>query len=226
MAFKIRRTSDIADVGVKILVYGESGAGKTCLIPTIDRPFILSSENGLSAISEVDLPYSIISSHDDVIEAYNWIVGSAEASQYSTIAIDSLTDIAEAILAPKKAKAKDPRQAYVEMADEINDLVRKFRDIPGYHVYMTAQLEKIKDEFGSIVYGPNMPGKQLGPRLPYKFDIVSAMRIVRNNGEDPYRVLQCDGDGSWLAKDRTGKLNRFEEPDLGAIITKITGVRP
>jgi hypothetical protein len=31
----------------------------------------------------------------------------------------------------------------------------------------------------------------------------------------------CDGDGLWQAKDRSGKLDQWEGPDLGEIIKKI-----
>jgi hypothetical protein len=34
----------------------------------------------------------------------------------------------------------------------------------------------------------------------------------------------CDSDGMWVAKDRSGKLDRWEPADLGTIITKIGGV--
>jgi len=37
------------------------------------------------------------------------------------------------------------------------------------------------------------------------------------------RALMCDSDGLWLAKDRSGKLEAWEAPDLGAIIAKIGG---
>jgi len=33
----------------------------------------------------------------------------------------------------------------------------------------------------------------------------------------------CDSDGLWLAKDRSGKLQSWEQPDIGEIITKIGG---
>ncbi len=39
----------------------------------------------------------------------------------------------------------------------------------------------------------------------------------------PQRGLMCDGDGLWLAKDRSGRLDAWEAPDLGAIIAKIQG---
>jgi hypothetical protein len=32
----------------------------------------------------------------------------------------------------------------------------------------------------------------------------------------------CDSDGIWLAKDRSGKLDAWEAPDMGAIIEKMS----
>jgi hypothetical protein len=33
----------------------------------------------------------------------------------------------------------------------------------------------------------------------------------------------CDSDGLWLAKDRSGKLDMWEAPDLSAVFAKIGG---
>ena len=38
-----------------------------------------------------------------------------------------------------------------------------------------------------------------------------------------WNPLTDDGDGLWLAKDRSGKLAAWEAPDLSAIIAKIGG---
>jgi len=46
MAIKLNSTSAIAATGVKILVYGQAGAGKTTLITTLPNPIILSAEGG------------------------------------------------------------------------------------------------------------------------------------------------------------------------------------
>jgi hypothetical protein len=35
------------------------------------------------------------------------------------------------------------------------------------------------------------------------------------------RALFCQSDGLWQAKDRSGKLNQWEQPDLGVVIRKI-----
>jgi hypothetical protein len=66
-----------------------------------------------------------------------------------------------------------------------------------------------------------MPGNKTGQQLPYFFDEVLALRVERDTEGNVQRALMCDGDGLWLAKDRSGKLSLWEAPDLGAIVEKI-----
>ena len=47
MAINLKRTSQVHAQGVKMLVYGEAGAGKTTLISTLFKSIILSAEAGL-----------------------------------------------------------------------------------------------------------------------------------------------------------------------------------
>lgn len=68
-----------------------------------------------------------------------------------------------------------------------------------------------------------MPGNKTGQQLPYFFDEVLALRVEKDNEGNAQRALMCDSDGIWAAKDRSGKLDIWEEPDLGAIIAKIGG---
>jgi hypothetical protein len=88
---------------------------------------------------------------------------------------------------------------------------------------MSAKLEKSTDEMGKMLYTPGMPGMSLTQGLPYFFDEVLALRVERDAEGLTQRALMCDSDGLWLAKDRSGKLDNWEAPDLGAIITKIAG---
>ncbi len=157
-------------------------------------------------------------------EAYQWLSSRAEASQYASIALDSISEIAEVVLNAEKKATKDPRQAYGAMQEQMADIIRAFRDLPK-HVYMSAKLEKSQDELGRVLYSPSMPGNKSGQALPYFFDEVLALRVERDADGNSYRALLCDGDGSWLAKDRSGKLDQWEPPDLGAIINKIRGVK-
>jgi phage nucleotide-binding protein len=223
MATSVKRTGKASASGVNVLVYGAAGAGKTSLIKTLPNPIILSAEGGLLSIQDADLPYIEINSMDDLREAWVWL-GTAEGMGYQSVALDSISEIAEVCLNTEKKATKDPRQAYGAMQEQMADVIRAFRDLPGRHVLMTAKLEKSQDEMARILYAPSMPGNKTGQSLPYFFDEVLALRVERDADGNTQRALMCDGDGSWLAKDRSGKLDAWEAPDLGAIIAKIGGV--
>ena len=223
MAINLKRSSALSMSGVKLLVYGQAGAGKTSLIPTLPAPIVLSAEGGLLSIAGADVPYIEITSMGDLMEAYKWLSESAEAVQFQSVALDSISEVAEVVLNAEKKASKDPRQAYGAMQEQMADIIRAFRDLPGRHVYMSAKLEKTQDEMGRVLYSPSMPGNKTGQQLPYFFDEVLALRVERDAEGNTQRALMCDSDGLWLAKDRSGKLETWESPDLGAIIAKIGG---
>jgi len=115
MAIQLKRTKEATAQAVKLLVYGQAGAGKTSLIPTLPTPVILSAEGGLLSIADTNLPFIEINSMDDLREAYKWLNGSAEASEFQSVALDSISEIAEVVLNTEKKVNKDPRAAYGAM---------------------------------------------------------------------------------------------------------------
>ena len=221
MAISVKKTGGLSAEGVKVLVYGQAGAGKTSLVKTLPSPIVLSAEGGLLSIQDADIPYIEINSMEALKEAYEWLTQSDEAKGFKSVALDSISEIAEVVLNAEKKATKDPRQAYGAMQEQMADIIRAFRDLPNRHVYMSAKLEKTQDEMGRILYAPSMPGNKTGQSLPYFFDEVLALRIERDGDGNTQRALMCDGDGLWLAKDRSGKLAGWEPPDLGEIISKI-----
>ncbi len=223
MAINVKTTGSLAANGVKVLVYGQAGAGKTSLVKTLPKPIVLSAEGGLLSIQDADLPYIEISDMETLREAYTWLTQSDEAKRFESVALDSISEIAEVVLNAEKKATKDPRQAYGAMQEQMADIIRAFRDLPGRHVYMSAKLEKTQDEMGRVLYAPSMPGNKTGQALPYFFDEVLALRVEKDGEGVTQRALMCDSDGLWLAKDRSGKLEAWEAPDLGAIIAKMQG---
>ena len=223
MAINVKTTGSLAANGVKVLGYGQAGAGKTSLIKTLPSPIVLSAEGGLLSIQDADLPYIEISDMETLREAYTWLTKSDEAKGFQSVALDSISEIAEVVLNSEKKATKDPRQAYGAMQEQMADIIRAFRDLPGRHVYMSAKLEKTQDEMGRVLYAPSMPGNKTGQALPYFFDEVLALRVEKDSEGNTQRALMCDSDGLWLAKDRSGKLDAWEAPDLGAVISKIGG---
>lgn len=214
-------TKNYASNGIKILVHGQAGIGKTCLCASLPNPIILSVESGLLSLADVDIPVIEIKTIDDLAEAYDWLAESEEGRQYQSVCLDSVSEIAEVVLSNEKGKEKDPRKAYGNMQEIMAELMRNFRDLPGRNVYFSAKQERVQDENGRILYGPSMPGQKLAQQIPYLFDEVFCYQMVKDQNGVPQRILLTQPDGISVAKDRSGKLDMWESPDLGAIIEKI-----
>lgn len=223
MAINLKSTNTIAADGVKILVYGPAGAGKTTLTTTLPNPVILSAEGGLLSISDADIPFVEIRSMEELRESYVWLKESDESKGFKSVAIDSISEIAEVCLAFEKTRNKDPRAAYGELQTTMAEMVRAFRDLPNRHIFMSAKLDKVQDEMGRILYSPSMPGQKAGQALPYQFDVVAALRMEKDSEGVIQRALMLESDGLWQAKSRIKSLGAWEAPDLGAIIGKAGG---
>lgn len=229
MAIKLisARESALAQ-GIKILVHGLAGSGKTVLCTTAQEPtVIISAEAGLLSIAGTETPVIEVSSIEDVREAYEFIAGTAEGQAFSWVALDSISEIAEVVLAHEKAQTKDPRKAYGELQEQMMGLLRAFRDLPGRNVVMTCKQERTKDEnSGAVLYSPMMPGAKLAQQIPYIFDEVFALRVEKDADGNPQRWLQTSRDIQYEAKDRSGVLDMFESPSLHDIAAKIRGDQP
>ncbi len=233
MSIKLTSSRASAADGIKCLVYGQAGAGKTRLIPSISDVVMISAEGGTLSIRDHDVPMIQVSNMTEVSDAYMWALESAEARQFRCVAVDSISEIAEVLLASEKLKTKDPRQAYGETHERITSLVRAFRDLPGRDVYVSAKLSQAQDEMGRMLYSPAMPGKQTGQGLPYLFDEVFALRLEKDQEGKDVPCLMTATDGQWQAKDRSGRLDQWELPDgsgpcpdrpnMGKIFAKMRG---
>ena len=221
---QLQSTATVAATnGIKMLVYGRAGRGKTTLCATCPAPVIFSAESGLLALSQFNLPFVQIDNINQLRDCYNWARTSQEARQVQTLCLDSLSEIAEQVLTKAKAGVKDPRQAYGTLIEEMTSIIRGFRDLPGFHVYMSAKQEMVKNEVtGVVMAGPSMPGSKLGQQLPYFFDEVFQLDI-EGTGPQSYRYLRTQPDFMNEAKDRSGRLAPVEEPHLGKVIAKIIG---
>lgn len=223
--------------GVKSLVYGDAGMGKTVLNATLPAPVLISNESGALSLRKANLerlygpgnphitynmPIIEVKTVEDLSDAYRWASESAEAKQFLSVGMDSISEIGEVVLNNAKRQVKDPRQAYGELIEKMETLIRSFRDLPGKNVLITAKMEPIKDEMTGVVkYGPAMPGAKLGNKLPYFFDEVFRIGVNQAPNGEKYRFLQTQPDLQYVAKDRSGALAPIEPPILSAIFAKI-----
>lgn len=223
MPVQVYSTRGFGANGVKCLIYGRPGYGKTRLCATAPCPIIISCESGLLSLRGQDVPFIPVTNYSDLLEAYNWTSGSAEARYYQTPCLDSISDILETILTEERKKTRDPRKAYGELYVNGIDLIRKFRDLPGRNVVLVAKEAWDKDEAtGTMYFQPSFPGKALAPQVPYYPDEV--FRMVQFTDPTTKAVatyVQTQADSQSIAKDRSGSLLPLEYPDLAYIFQKI-----
>lgn len=210
------------DHGIKALVYGAAGGGKTTLCGSAPSPLIISAEKGLLSLRGSKHPVALVETAEDVDEVLVWCRTDAAKNGIQTICLDSISEIIEKVLASEKGKTKDPRAAYGEMANRGIKLVKDFRDLAGFHVLMTAKQTTVTDPVTGVAKAaPTAPGQQVGPALPYLFDLVMHAATDKDPEGKTYHYLRTHAAFNAEAKDRSGALDELEYPDFSNIITKV-----
>lgn len=231
MGIKITSVSDaVEDNGIKILVHAPAGSGKTVLSATTGVPtLIVSAESGLLSIKNAPkyIETTIVKTIDELENVYDYLVNEGGCEKYEWVNIDSISEIAEVLLSDEKEGSKDARQAYGNLQDRMMKLLRAFRDLP-CNVLMTCKQKRQEDaDSGIVSFVPMLPGSALTQNISYLFDEVFALQVIRKQDDAgnyyDERLLQTARDRKFEAKDRSGELDFFEEPNLKRLAAKIRG---
>jgi len=223
---RIKSPSELVESqGAKLLVYGISGGGKTTLCQTVPgKTLVISMEAGLLSIKDAKNVTAIEVKEAAEIEEIAQLLESGKLD-YDTVCLDSVTEMSEIVLANEFKKNKDPRKAYGEVIQIMTKTMRRFRDLP-IHVVFIAKQQEVRDEAtGMLHYQPMMVGAKLPTQIPYFFDEVLCLRtfdVEDDKGKKTTeRWLQTTLGSNYIAKDRSGKLEPLEKPDLSLIINKL-----
>lgn len=158
----------------------------------------------------------------------------------SIVFVDSITDLTRQAMAWAKTRPEsfsektgrpDARAAYGSLAREVIGLLKHLQHAQGRTVIFVGILERITDEFNRTTWQPQMEGGKAGRELPGIVDQVISMSLFEPEGDgwrhDPERAdtrrLVCRAGNPYglPAKDRSGRLEITEPPDLGALLAKI-----
>lgn len=215
------------------IIAGPSGIGKTTLAGTLEgKTLIASAESGLLCLKKLpkekwdDIDVWEIKNINDLKEFFLECVKPETKRKYDNLFIDSLTEIGERILKelkddPKLGDDKMMLRMYGKFNDDFANYIKALRDMKPYNVWYTCltKFEKdgltMKEEF-------NFPGAKTKDSIKGWMDIVLKYESVTKE-EKTHRYLITDIEANPLAKDRSGMLNKFEKPDLSAIMRKIKG---
>lgn len=233
---------------LNILVYGQSGVGKTYLagssddVPQMRSVLVIDLEGGTETLRS---PYGDV----DVVRVKDWKEMQAVYDDlhrgehdYHTVIIDSLTEAAKfnmygvmADLVARKlddGKYVDPDipsvREWGKNIEQMRKFVRAFRDLP-VHTIFTA-LERVdKDErTGMQTIKPMLSGK-LADEIAAFLDVVLYYYIKEVPGADGgepelKRVLLTKKTAKHTAKDRSGKLPQLiQDPSMAKIYQLMYG---
>lgn len=214
MAIKVLSTANASNAhGIKCMIYGNAGVGKTALAASAPRPIIISAENGLLSLRKFNLPFIGVKNIAELREAHTYLIGG-NGRQFDTILLDSASEIAEVCLHEAKKANKDPRKAYGDAQDQMVDIFRNYRDIPNKHVVFLAKQEFTTDgQTGAKFFAPSFPGNKLAQAAPYFFDEVWQLNNFNDPNGGKIRALRTAPDAQNAAKDRSGVLNEWENAD-------------
>ena len=162
--------------------------------------------------------------------------------------VDSITDLTRQAMAWAKTRPEalsektgklDTRGAYGLLAREVIGLLKHLQHAPGKTVIFVGILERVVDEFNREHWQPQMEGGKAGRELPGIVDQVISMSLFEpdpgsesGTGSDAWRhepskgevrrfVCRAGNPYGLPAKDRSGRLDVTEPPDLGALLAKI-----
>lgn len=206
--------------GVKALVYGPPGTGKTPVFNTAPRPVLLVVEPGMLSMRDSNIPSFEAYTAPAVDEFFLWFFQSAEAKNFDTLGIDSVSQLAEIILTNELKINKDGRKAYGEMSRKVMENINKLYFFPNKHLYLIAKQTSI-EEGGSLKRRPYFPGQDLNVKIPHLFDEILHLGMHSVPGMPGYTKAFCTAEQfDLLARDRSGRLAAYEPPNLTDLFNK------
>ena len=163
-----------------------------------------------------------------------WLPGRDETD---TIFIDSVTAVSRLSFrhAEQQPEAfsertgkKDLRGAYGSHARQMVLLLNQFQHARALNVVFVGILEFATDEFNRGLWQLQCEGSKTGRELPGIIDeIITYQFLDFNDGKPPQRGFVCTSPNPWgyPAKDRSGRLDPIEPPDLGRLLHKLISKR-
>lgn len=161
----------------------------------------------------------------------------------SIIFVDSITDLTRQAMAWAKTRPEafsdktgkpDTRGAYGLLAREVIALLKHLQHAPGRTVVFVGILEKVTDDFNRVTWQPQMEGGKAARELPGIVDQVLTLSLFDREGDGWRHAPETGAERRFVcragnafglpAKDRSGRLDVTEPPDLGALLTKINSL--
>lgn len=219
-----------------MLIYGDSGTGKTTLagsadaVPSMRPVLFIDIEGGTESLRhqypEVDTVR--VTTWKEMQAVYDALYHGE--SDYRTVVLDSLTemqkfnmyDIMSSLI--QKRPDLDPdvpgMREWGKNLEQMRKMVRGFRDLEIHTIFTALKADEKDQKTGVIHMRPQLSGK-LANEIPAFLDVVGYYYVKQlGDGEDAEfrRLLLTQKTDAQMAKDRTGRLPMvLEQPTMSMI---------
>lgn len=247
--------------GVKLVLLGKSGIGKTSQLRTLpeDSTLFVDLEAGDLAVKDW---------HGDCVRPQTWpefrdlvvfLAGPNKAlpaeaafsqahydavcarygdpeqlAKYDTYFVDSLTVLARLAMVWAKTQPQafsertgkpDSRGAYGLLGQEMITALTHLQHARGKNVIFVAILDERTDDFNRRIFQPQIEGSKTATELPGIVDEVVTLAEITAEDGSSYRAFVCQTVNPYglPAKDRSGRLDVLEPPNLAQLIAKCAG---
>lgn len=233
---RIQSTKSSGNDQVKMLIFGESGSGKTHLAKTLKEPtIIISAESGLLTLKDSSIDVIDVSKDDNgsllpkekrierLAEAHTYLTTKEAQAKYKVVFVDSVSEISQLMLDKLRVEypsKSDVLKMYGENLAMMVSLIKAFRDLPHYSVILTALSGVDKDENGQRYIGVDLIGK-ISTKIQQYLDEVFYLEVITQADGTRVRELITGKTEKLMCKDRSGELAFREPADLGLIFSKI-----
>ena len=155
---------------------------------------------------------------EDFQDGFDWLVFD-DATEMLNMLFDYLSELPE-FNGPDKDKMM--LKLWLNYDRKGTQFMKSLRDFAPFNILVLALSCYDKDADTSKRFiGVNAPGTKLPQRIPSLFDEVFYMDFVKDNKGNEFRKLITQTHKTAIAKDRSGVLEKFEDPDLTKILNKM-----
>jgi phage nucleotide-binding protein len=224
---------------LNLLIYGDSGIGKTTLAGSADvvaemsPTLVVDVEGGTESLRHAypNVDVVRVKTWNEMQQVYDEL--HAGRHKYQTVILDSLTEIQKFSmmqimfdLIEKKGEEVDPdvpgMREWGKNIEQIRRFVRGFRDLPMNAIFTSLAKEDKNPRTGKSKTMPSLSGK-VAAEVPAFLDVVLYYYIKRVDDVEK-RLLLSTPTETIIAKDRTARLPVvIEDPTMSKIYAAIIG---
>lgn len=227
---------------MNILIYGDSGIGKTTLAGSADEVsdlhpcLILDFEGGTESLVRrfPNVDQVRVTSWKEMQAVYDELHRGQHG--YKTVILDSLTEIQKFnmyqimtdLVADKTDRDLDvpSMREWGKNLEQMRRFVRAFRDLPMNAIFTALKKDDKNDRTGMVTTKPSLSGK-LADEVAAFLDVVVyyyMKQVVVDGEKQDKRLLLTTKTETIIAKDRTGQLPAvIEDPSMQKLFDFVNG---